>query len=706
MLFPASFIAIALPPWIANYLVWWVCALIVVGGLLIFGWQDVPQMRWRRIWAISSVSFAESLRRRVLWVTPLAILGVIAVSMFQHAGDPQEAIRQTIKYCLFASGLLVTVTAIILACTNLPREIDNRVIYTIVTKPTTRLEIVIGKVLGFARVSGLIVLIMGAFSYAYLTWENWQLSAQVAQRLKIETDPTTRQTLLGYQTAGLLSTRSLDQPADFQTYEHTPAESGYQRIKGYFGYYVLVPFSLTPSDKSMLGSALNDPAHWQALVITTMRLKRNVPTKDDVQWNQSRKIPSEGGSSIGPPLPGQDQGKPVPQITLHVVDWDYNELVPPAEINGGKMAAAILENHTDPNAPYTIPSVLSVDAIQKLLAVDKFFIEIIPETSSVEYEVSPMPLVLDVIQQSGGQQLEHQIKPMPDPRRPGQVMPPRFISQISRYGFKIAGSTKPDDRAVAVYHFTDAQVPRNLEGPVGFRFRAGIERGGDYDAAKAWSVVSLEVVNTQTRQSCGPVEFHPETNQETFVAIPGKYVQGGDFTVYVRGMDDGQWLELTRASVQLISAEHSFVLNLTESLLILWLLSVLVVITAIFTSTFVSWPIAVVLTIVILLGHWGVNELGDALNPGVGRSIATDFGFSDSTQVKLVSGGVDALAKLLTWVSAVLPDLSQFPVMDDITRGVSTPPRQVLEALNVLACWGLSMMVISFVILKNKEVAP
>ena len=74
--------------------------------------------------------------------------------------DEQDAIRQTIKFCVFATGLVVAMTTIILACTNLPREIENRVIYTIVTKPATRLEIVLGKTLGFAGTSAVILLII------------------------------------------------------------------------------------------------------------------------------------------------------------------------------------------------------------------------------------------------------------------------------------------------------------------------------------------------------------------------------------------------------------------------------------------------------------------------------------------------------------------------------------------------------------------
>ena len=57
----------------------------------------------------------------------------------------------------------------------------------------------------------------------------------------------------------------------------------------------------------------------------------------------------------------------------------------------------------------------------------------------------------------------------------------------------------------------------------------------------------------------------------------------------------------------------------------LWLLSMLVVIIAVFCSTFLSWPIAVVCTLVILLGHWGVEQLGDASLPGVGHNIATEM---------------------------------------------------------------------------------
>src|SRR5690242_8470835 len=149
--------------------------VIVLVGLFVIGLRDVTRFSLKRIWAISSVNFAESIRRRVLLITPLAIIGVIIVSQLQHPVDEADAIRQTIKFCLFATGMVVTVVTIILACTNLPKEIENRVIYTVVTKPTTRLEIVLGKILGFARVSATILVIMGVFTWGYLELRAWNL---------------------------------------------------------------------------------------------------------------------------------------------------------------------------------------------------------------------------------------------------------------------------------------------------------------------------------------------------------------------------------------------------------------------------------------------------------------------------------------------------------------------------------------------------
>src|SRR4051812_23714398 len=173
----------AITDFLYAHLNWWLFVIAIVVGVGV-GFGDLLKLSFRRIWAISGVCFDESIRRRILWITPLAILGVIIVSQLQKPIDEQDAIRQTTKFSLFATGLLVTVTAVILACTNLPKEIETRVIYTIVTKPTTRLEIVVGKVIGFAKVSLTILLIMGVFTWGYLGLRAWNMRREISQRLQ------------------------------------------------------------------------------------------------------------------------------------------------------------------------------------------------------------------------------------------------------------------------------------------------------------------------------------------------------------------------------------------------------------------------------------------------------------------------------------------------------------------------------------------
>jgi ABC-type transport system involved in multi-copper enzyme maturation permease subunit len=683
-------LAFSLPSPIADYLHWWIAGLIVVGGLLFFGLNDLMRLSFSRVWALSSVSFAESIRRRVLWVTPFAILGVIVVSILQHSGDPQESIRQTIKFCLFASGTLVTITAIILACTNLPREIENRVIFTIVTKPTTRLEIVLGKVVGFIRVSGLIVLIMGLFTLGFLEWQNWKLSAQVAERLQNEPDPGTKRALQGYRDAGLLSTQSLEQPVDFQIYNHLWKGDFPQPISGGQGYSYMVPFEPNRDQQALLDAAAEDPPRAQVLVINTLQLVRHTPTKEDLNEINARRLPTER-QLLGPATPGSDiQAKPIPQLTIELLDEQRQSLVRAAQINGGQSTDAGPQNA---DGSYSIATPLKPEEVRPLLDARKFYVSTLPQTPSVEYQVSATPTVLLVFDAN---KKAHTI---------AASGPPRFISHPGKYGVQIVGSPTGNGSA-ADFRFDNVPVPANSK-TVEMRFRAGIQRSGDYDPSKPWSLVRMLVYNRDTKQTSPPLDFHPETNRDMPVPVPAEYVAGGNFNVYIQGMDSGQWIGMSPASVQLISAEHSFVFNLFKSLLLLWLFSILVVVVAIFSSTFLSWPIAIILTLVILLGHWGVEQLGDALNPGVGRSVATDLGFGrDAAQSTVISTSVDSLAKMLTAISNVLPDLSKFPVMDDITRGVSIPPRHMLESLTVLLYYGLPMLVLSFVILKNKEVAP
>ncbi len=217
-----------------------VIALIVIFGLFVLGAGDLTRFSFKRVWAISGVCFDESIRKRVLWITPLAIVGVIGITQFQRAFDEQDAVRQSLKVCLFATAVVVMLASMILACTNLPKEIESRVIYTIVTKPVTRLELVLGKVMGFSRVALAIVIIMGLFTWAYMRFSAHQKRQQIAYRLQEgDVSDTERGRLNEYQQTGLLTARSLWAPDELGMYRRaarSPQSAAHHQQRGGPGF--------------------------------------------------------------------------------------------------------------------------------------------------------------------------------------------------------------------------------------------------------------------------------------------------------------------------------------------------------------------------------------------------------------------------------------------------------------------------------------
>jgi hypothetical protein len=102
-----------------------------------------------------------------------------------------------------------------------------------------------------------------------------------------------------------------------------------------------------------------------------------------------------------------------------------------------------------------------------------------------------------------------------------------------------------------------------------------------------------------------------------------------------------------------------------------------------------------------------VAQLGDATAPGIGNTVVSDlFRPSDPNIAKTISCSVEALSKMLNWVAAVLPDITRFSAIEDLERGVAVPMLRLTDALAVIVVFGLPMLVLAYVFLRGKEVAP
>jgi hypothetical protein len=289
----------------------------------------------------------------------------------------------------------------------------------------------------------------------------------------------------------------------------------------------------------------------------------------------------------------------------------------------------------------------------------------------------------------------------------GKPAQPVFRTRTSSAHLQqLRGDANPADAPLAVFRFRAPDfAPAGDTVP--FEFRTKVERSGSDNTGETDdpTVVEIAVHNNKTGRDTAPLSLTVDSDRPTFFRAPRAGVEGGDFDVIARSRTPGHYVGLRPGSVAVAASSHSFAFNLFKSLVILWLLSVLVVIISVFCSTFVSWPIAVVLTLVILLGRWCVVQLGEPASP---QQMATDFfgASANPVQTRVFTDTMGALNKLLTITAKVLPDLDQFRVTEDIERGVTIPWRGLTDPLLVLFTFGIPVTILAYVLLRRKEVAP
>jgi hypothetical protein len=102
----------------------------------------------RRIRAIAGTTLLELTRLRVFYVLILFALVLIISSTFLARISFQQEFQVTKDISLGAINFFLSLLAIVATAQLLPRDMDDRVIYSVLAKPVSRFDYVIGKFLG------------------------------------------------------------------------------------------------------------------------------------------------------------------------------------------------------------------------------------------------------------------------------------------------------------------------------------------------------------------------------------------------------------------------------------------------------------------------------------------------------------------------------------------------------------------------------
>lgn len=116
----------------------------------------------RRITAIAAVTWTELVRMKTFYFIVIFGLLVIGNSFFLAQFSFEEEFQMLKDIALGAMSIFSSLLAILATASLLPRDLEDRTIYTILAKPVARFEYLLGKLAGVFLLLTLAVILMGA----------------------------------------------------------------------------------------------------------------------------------------------------------------------------------------------------------------------------------------------------------------------------------------------------------------------------------------------------------------------------------------------------------------------------------------------------------------------------------------------------------------------------------------------------------------
>jgi ABC-type transport system involved in multi-copper enzyme maturation permease subunit len=156
---------------------------------------DLARISPRRIFALAWLAVRESLRRRVVVIFVVFVVLILFAALFIKKSSPhpgQLYIQVVLNFTIYLSMLF----ALILSALSLPADIRDRTLHTVVTKPVRKIEIVLGRVLGFVFVGTVLLGGIGVISYGFTVRSLNHTHQLTADMLHAESLPGNRGMLL------------------------------------------------------------------------------------------------------------------------------------------------------------------------------------------------------------------------------------------------------------------------------------------------------------------------------------------------------------------------------------------------------------------------------------------------------------------------------------------------------------------------------
>lgn len=124
------------------------------------------------VWAIAKLSFKEAVRSQVLWVFLIVFLPFLFPLQWFYTGKAADELRTTTVFITIVLSILTLLPAVLITSMGIPNDIKNLNIFTVVSKPVERFEIVLGRFVGYMSLMTLVLLALTGVSLVLVTNTN------------------------------------------------------------------------------------------------------------------------------------------------------------------------------------------------------------------------------------------------------------------------------------------------------------------------------------------------------------------------------------------------------------------------------------------------------------------------------------------------------------------------------------------------------
>ena len=688
---------------------------LLAGAAIIVAIRDIIRLSVSRLWALAMQTFRESVRRRVLLLIPGAMALIVVIGLFHHApasaaqslqdvGFQVGELHQDIGLCITTSSALTLLLMILLSAFAFPREIESRTIYSLLTKPVTRLEVFLGKTLGLWMVAGVILAAMGLFSLGYLNVRAAHLTGEARRELA-------------------------EQQVRYDRYQAQQRATSQPDIRG-LNPRVARPADAVPPDAT-LAEQLDLGLLRSANYVDPQHIRIRPLPPDDLagrhrEWMLTGRgyiglyvfdLPEGSVSPTGyhidfrldiPRLSNDDPVSPRAQVQLFITDLPADAQIqtgtPPRAIQFAGWKVALTEpmqanlNHT-PDGLWA-GSIELAGNMQSLAKVSQLAVSIEPVVNANRLVGLVPPAAAGAAAEEPGMFLRAYTG------LAMRIFPSRlfvFPRSQAMQRFPVSGTPRGFQHEfkaeVAEYTFDDIPLDRLPPGDLVFRLDFTVDKGSSL------SVDTRAVVTAISPSGRSEEQFViPSTRMGCFVRVKRDLVENGRLTLHVRPELADDSFTLSARSVRLEGPTAPFAVNLFKSLLVSMLEAMMVVAMGVMASVFLSWPVALLFTAVLLIAGNLLGMVRGMLTMPGGMNVFTVRGEDKSLDMLSQAGNV-FFRESSRAMDKLIPDFTRFDPQAFISQGLAIPWAMLGDnALWAAAYLGVALAV-GYLTLHFKEVA-